>query len=201
MACQCIVVIKGKPSLTAQAWSALIKRHPKYNYKVLQSTPQECLLEFYENGELQGPSEFTMDDAKNAGLVGGENWRKYPRAMLFARALTQGARMYCPDVGIGSIYTPEELGDGTEYEEYIEAEVVEIREPKVVQNEAGQFDPAGSDNAYDPGDDDHEVIDADPANGTGDTGVVVDAEDGDGDGEGSGEPPVDDKPIGTDGAA
>jgi hypothetical protein len=208
MACQCIIVVKGKPSLTAQAWSALIKRHPSYNYKVVKHSRDECLLNFYENGELQGPSEFTMEDAKNAGLS-GDNWRKYPKAMLFARALTQGARMYCPDVGIGSIYTPEELGDNASLDpdEMIEAENVTV---KVVENEAGYFDPAGSDNAYDPGD-----IDAgnDPGPGDSDASAEVieveaeappkeapreenQEEDG-----GSDESSDDDAPVGADGAA
>jgi hypothetical protein len=195
MACQCIIVVKGKPSLTAQAWSALIKRHPSYNYKVVKHSRDECLLNFYENGELQGPSEFTMEDAKNAGLS-GDNWRKYPKAMLFARALTQGARMYCPDVGIGSIYTPEELGDNASLDpdEMIEAENVTV---KVVENEAGYFDPAGSDNAYDPGPD-HEVIDATPEP---EPEPVDEEVSGGSESEGVDEPDQDDQPIGTDGSA
>jgi hypothetical protein len=31
--------------------------------------------------------------------------------MLFARALTNGARFYCPDIFGGAVYTPEELGE------------------------------------------------------------------------------------------
>jgi hypothetical protein len=32
--------------------------------------------------------------------------------MLYARALSNGAKWYCPDVFGGPIYTPDELGRG-----------------------------------------------------------------------------------------
>ena len=116
-AVQNIIVVKGRPTLKAQTWASLIKRHPSYNYRVKSSTVDECSIEFHEMGEPVGVSTFTIDDAKRAGLS-GDNWRKYPKAMLFARAITQGGRTYCPDVAIGGIYTPDEVDDG--YEEDIE---------------------------------------------------------------------------------
>ncbi len=52
-----------------------------------------------------------MDDAKKAGLSGKDVWKKYPRNMLFYRALTSGVRLYCPDVTGGVVvYTAEEIG-------------------------------------------------------------------------------------------
>jgi hypothetical protein len=50
-----------------------------------------------------------MADARTAQL-GGQNYQKFPRNMLFARAMTNGARIHCPDVFVGSVYTPDELG-------------------------------------------------------------------------------------------
>jgi recombinational DNA repair protein RecT len=51
-----------------------------------------------------------MKDAKAAGLDGKDVWKKYPRNMLFGRAMTNGCRWYCPDIfGGKSVYTPEEL--------------------------------------------------------------------------------------------
>ena len=40
-------------------------------------------------------------------MVNGANWKNYPRNMLFARAMTNGARWFCPDVYCG--YAEEEL--------------------------------------------------------------------------------------------
>ncbi len=52
-------------------------------------------------------SRFTLADAAKAGLLGKDNWKKYPKRMLRSRAVTAGAR----DTGIfgGMAYTPEEL--------------------------------------------------------------------------------------------
>ena len=39
-----------------------------------------------------------------------DNWRNYPKAMMFARAISNGVRTYCPDVFSGMlVYTPDEL--------------------------------------------------------------------------------------------
>ena len=115
-----INVIQGKVTLSANLLAAQVKRHPAYNYRVKDHTNEVCRIEFFENGDPVGVSEFTIQDAKQAGVAGGQNWRKYPKAMLFARALTQGVRWYCPDVTAGSpAYVPEELEP-----EVVEAEVV-----------------------------------------------------------------------------
>ncbi len=38
------------------------------------------------------------------------NWKQYPKAMLFARCVSNGVRSYCPDVFSGMlVYTPDEL--------------------------------------------------------------------------------------------
>ena len=43
----------------------------------------------------------------------GDNWRKYPKNMLFARAISNGVKWHCPDVMNGQpVYTPDEMGLG-----------------------------------------------------------------------------------------
>lgn len=104
-------IVEGKPAPSATLIGALIKRSGKYDYTIMVLTDEECSLGFYQDGELIGESHFTLADAKVAGLVrGGSGWTKFPRNMLFARALTNGARWFCPDVFGGPVYTPEELG-------------------------------------------------------------------------------------------
>jgi hypothetical protein len=103
-------VIEGKPTLSGHGWAALIKGHPRYDYKVGHRDRLRCVLRWFEGGELVGESSFSMADAKAAQLDGKAIWKKYPEAMLFNRALTAGARIFCPDVAMGlPIYTPEEL--------------------------------------------------------------------------------------------
>ncbi len=53
---------------------------------------------------------FTLADARAANVVGKDVWKRYPRAMLYARAFTEGARIVGPDLLCGVQYTPEELG-------------------------------------------------------------------------------------------
>lgn len=104
-------VIKGRVTFSANLLASMVKRHPRYDYRVAEHNERGCRIVFTEGGEEIGVSTFTMEDAKRAGL-GGMNWTKYPQAMLFARALTQGVRWFCPDVTAGApAYSPEELRD------------------------------------------------------------------------------------------
>src|SRR5574339_232881 len=52
-----------------------------------------------------GNYTFTIEDAKKAGT---KNLDKFPRNMLFARAISNGVKWFCPDVFAGPVYTPEE---------------------------------------------------------------------------------------------
>lgn len=105
-----INIIKGRVTISANLMAAAVKRAGKYNYRVIEMSDEACELEFFEAGQSVGTSRFTTDDAQRAGLT-GENWRKYPKNMLFARAMSNGAKWFAPDVFGGSMYTPEELGD------------------------------------------------------------------------------------------
>ena len=117
-----IHIISGKPAIGANLMAMAVKRSGKYTYKVVTLTDDVCRLEFYErNGdkwEQLGPSEFTKQDATKAGV---KNLDRFPRNMLFARALSNGVRWYCPDALAMTAYTPEEL-DG---------EFVEVKAPQV----------------------------------------------------------------------
>lgn len=106
-----IHVIEGKPSPSANLMAAMVKRSGRYDYRVRRSDAEGAEVEFFEVGQSVGVSVFTMQEAQTAGLAGKGNWSKYPKAMLFSRALSQGVRMYCPDLfGGAPAYTPEELG-------------------------------------------------------------------------------------------
>ena len=112
-----IHIIQGKPVVGANLMAAAVKSHPRYDYRVTVNTDVAVEICFYQEGKSIGVSTFTMDDAKAAGLQGKDNWRKFPRNMLFARAISNGVRWYCPDVFSGAaVYTPDE----------IDAEVVEV---------------------------------------------------------------------------
>lgn len=113
-----VSIIEGKPVLGATLVASLVEEHPRFLYKVLEHTNDICSIEFFERGKdgqpvrSLGTSTFTMDDAKKAGLAGKQNWAKYPRNMLFARAMTNGARWYAPSAFNGlPVYNEDELDD------------------------------------------------------------------------------------------
>ncbi len=104
-----IYIVKGRVSLSANLIAASVKRG-KYNYRVTELTDTACKIDFYEGKEKVGESAFSMEDAKAAGLAFGDNYKKFPRNMLFARAMSNGAKWFCADVFGGPVYTPDELG-------------------------------------------------------------------------------------------
>lgn len=110
-----IHIIKGKPVISANLYAAAIRGSGRYDYKVIRLDDTGCELAFYENGKEVGKSVFAEKDAKAAGLVqAGGPWVKFPRNMYFARAISNGAHWYCPDVfGGNSVYTPGEMGEET----------------------------------------------------------------------------------------
>lgn len=147
-----IHIIKGKPELGANLMAALVQGSGRFNYRITRLDNDACDITFYEQGQVIGVSSFTAADAKAANLS-GDNWSKFRRNMLFARAMSNGVRWYCPSITRGmTVYAPGEVGGD---------EVVESL-PDVVEGEIVQ--PA-TNGAPDPGPlpDDEQVIAETPA--------------------------------------
>jgi hypothetical protein len=129
-----IHIIQGQPSIGAVLMGAIIKRSNRYNYRVTKMTDEEVTIEFFERDHAArdwapiGVSSFSKSDAQKAQT---KNMGAYPRNMLFARAMSNGARWYCPDVFAGAIYTPDELGGHVDAEtgEIIDAQIIEPSAP------------------------------------------------------------------------
>lgn len=110
---QFIDVIKGKPVLNSQFFAVMIKEHEHYDYHVVEISNERCEIHFLRDGEILGTSTFDQEDAKQAQLLGskGQMYEKYPRNMLFARALSNGAAWFMPDVIGVRAYVEGELED------------------------------------------------------------------------------------------
>ena len=124
-----VYIIQGRPALSANIMAASVKKSGRYNFRVIELTDQRCELAFFEAGQEVGRSVFTLDDARKAQT---KNLDKFPRNMLYARAMSNGVRWYCPDVlGGGPVYTPEELGANVDGEGnvIVEAQAVEVAAP------------------------------------------------------------------------
>ncbi len=123
-----IHAIKGKLAVSAGLISSRIKASGKYDYKIRKLTDERCELVFFERGEQVGDSEFTLANAKTAGLESNGMWKKYPRNMLFARALTNGARWYCAEVFAGPVYSPDEISNGDDGPDVVTMQTLDPRE-------------------------------------------------------------------------
>lgn len=101
-----IHIISGKPTIGAGLIASTVKGSGKYDFRVIEHTEKVCSIDFFQGKELIGNSKFTIEDAKKAGT---KNLEKFPRNMLFARAMSNGVKWYCPDVFSGPVYVPEEM--------------------------------------------------------------------------------------------
>jgi hypothetical protein len=106
-----IHIINGRPAFSANLLAQAVRRHPAYDYRVMEKSSTVCRIRFLANGETLGEEVFTIEMAERAQLLKNPTWRAYPEAMLFSRALTAGMRTHCPDaLGGHTAYSPEELG-------------------------------------------------------------------------------------------
>lgn len=107
-----INVIQGKPAASPEMMLALIRsKVPGSTIKFTKLGRDGCEIQAKRPEEKDLTTiSFDAEDAKLAGLLGKDNWRKYPRAMFRSRAIAEMARTLFPDAISGVSYTPEELG-------------------------------------------------------------------------------------------
>lgn len=105
-----IHIIEGKPCLSADAMGALCLSRPEVceELTVVESTPLIATYRAKRKGKEAVTLSFTMAQAEAAKVTGKDNWRKYPDAMLRARALAAICRAVFPDLCLG-LYDGEEL--------------------------------------------------------------------------------------------
>lgn len=101
-----IHIIQGKPTIGAGLIASAVKGSGKYDYRVTEQTEKNCSIDFFQGKEKLGTSSFSIEDAKKAQT---KNIDKFPKNMLFARAISNGVKWYCPDVFSGPVYVPEEM--------------------------------------------------------------------------------------------
>lgn len=94
--------------------AALIKRSGRYTYRIKRLDYEGCTIEWFEKEYQQwrslGTSSFTKKDAE-ATLIWEDkqkkplaqkwNYQSWGEDMYFARAITKGARRFCPEITFG----------------------------------------------------------------------------------------------------
>jgi hypothetical protein len=132
-AMQALHVFDGKVEASADFHATRVKRTPGYDYRVAwegQAADKKgahpglkCIITYTHEDEEIGVSDFSWEDAARAGLTGKDVWQKYPRNMLFARAMSNGVAWFCPEV-MGSVRVYSE----GEVEEVVDAIEMPSRE-------------------------------------------------------------------------
>jgi hypothetical protein len=129
-------VIQGRPALKADA---MLARFQQAGGKVVWNAYTDSAV----SGTFSHPQggsatfEWTIQQAKAAGLTNKDVWRQYPRAMLRARVISEGIRTVYPGASVG-VYTPEELQDmdSKPATKEVQSEAVPVQEPKLEKPKA-----------------------------------------------------------------
>lgn len=111
-AIQSIHVIKGKPFISGQLWLSLVRRAGHRAEVSGDDKSATCTITRGDTGETHTET-FTIEQAKTAKLTGNadSNWSKYPDRMNRWRAVTNCARMICPEVALGFQALEEQVDD------------------------------------------------------------------------------------------
>lgn len=109
-----ITVINGKPTASAELIAANVRRAGHKLRVKKDEQARKATVEIVRADDPDYTFSVTWDMAKaqQAQLSGKENWKKYPMAMLTARAITECARDACPEALYGVVYTGEEMEGG-----------------------------------------------------------------------------------------
>lgn len=127
-----INIIQGKPTVSSELMLALIfKNCPGAVINYPKSDDKICTIEAKRPGGKPALFSYSVDEARTAGLLGKDSWKKYPAAMLRARTVAIVARALFPDAIMGCSYIPEELG--AEVDE--DGDVVDVPNESAAQTE------------------------------------------------------------------
>ena|GEM_PF-2500131 len=106
-----IDIIGGVPAMRAVALRALVQS-VGHEIWVEESTATQAVVKGRRRGsDKVETSVWTIDRARSLQLLGKDNWKKQPIAMLLARATSELVRLIAADVILGIPYSVEEVLD------------------------------------------------------------------------------------------
>jgi len=141
-----ITVINGVPAMGADLMKGLVFKTGDIEHwkEWIDGNVEDLTLTYHVQAKrksinVEMSSEFSLQDAKRADLLNKDNWRKYPKEMLRARAVSKMCRMLFPEV-LSRVYDPDELddiqqSDNINYEKPNHYEKKEKPEIKVVEKQ------------------------------------------------------------------
>lgn len=103
-----IYLVDGKPQLAADLMMRIaIQRGVTIEWPELSDTNASAI--FRRPGFPDHRHSWSMADAQRAGLAGKDVWKKYPRAMLRSRCVSEALRAWAPDVLGAGVYVEGEF--------------------------------------------------------------------------------------------
>jgi hypothetical protein len=103
-------IIQNRPAKKAEAMMRdLIQSGGSVKWHALDDAIADATFSHPQGGSVR--IVWDMERAKQAGLTSrGDMYRKFPRAMLRSRCVSEGVRTVCP-LATSGVYTPEEVQD------------------------------------------------------------------------------------------
>lgn len=96
--------------------AAQIKRHPRYDYDILELTDKTCKVRLWELSKRTGEwvsldYEYTFEEAKKSGVTekGLGTWKTHTKDHLFGACFRRIGTYYAGDLFSSPIYTPDEF--------------------------------------------------------------------------------------------
>lgn len=117
--------VNGKPSMTVHLMLGLCQRHPDFaGWQIVELTKTKAVVEMFRYNDrskktFRYEASFSLEEASAAGLSQKDNYKKYPKAMLLARAKAFVMRDAFADI-LHGVYSLEEMAP----DKYIEAEEI-----------------------------------------------------------------------------
>lgn len=106
-----IAIIDGRPALYATLMRALVLQRGHDIWFDELTTTKVTACGQRKNSENVTRVTWSSEMARNAGLLGKDSWKKYPRSMLEARASSELCRAIFADCLAGLTVSVEELDD------------------------------------------------------------------------------------------
>jgi hypothetical protein len=113
-ALQNVFAVNGSPAIYARTMGALLKAKG-YKFRTVEKTNEAVEIHGWEPGrnpDTDIPDEesrWTIEDAAQAGYTSNKKYETDPRAMLYAKSLSEVCRHLAPHVLLGIAYSVEEL--------------------------------------------------------------------------------------------
>ncbi len=102
-------IIQNRPAKKAEAMMRdFLESGGKVEWHTLDDANADATFSHPAGGTVR--IAWNMERVKNAGLLGKDNYKKYPRQMLRSRCVSEGVRTVCP-MATSGMYVPEEVAD------------------------------------------------------------------------------------------